>query len=324
MSGDFSSMRSRWLSERPKYDEFAQYIKHILSESIRKKGIWARTSARAKDVDSFLKKVLRKGYSDPFTEMNDKAGIRVIVRFLGELKEVEDLVKEKFEILKREDKTEANNFKEFGYSGIHLDARLLNSALDDGTRKYAGMACELQIRTLPQDVWAEMDHGFSYKSDLVIPDKIKRRIYRLSALFEISDNEYGAINKDINSLPEAPQYSILTALEKHFFRLVGWEYDKELSLELISKLKSLYGEENHLRFESVIEPFITSFSKKIEGIYKRYSREEDHPILLFQPEALMIFERLESDYFALKEKWQEFYLLEELQRMAIVWGKSLE
>ena len=75
---------------------------------------------------------------------------------------------------------------EFGYKGLHLDLKL------DDERKilpeYVGFGdqqFEVQIRTIVQDAWSEVDHKLKYKKE--IPSDIKRRIYRLAALFELAD-----------------------------------------------------------------------------------------------------------------------------------------
>jgi len=54
---------------------------------------------------------------------------------------------------------------------------------------------ELQIRTIIQDAWSILDHKIKYKKS--IPQSLKRRINRLSALFEIADDEFLRINDEI-------------------------------------------------------------------------------------------------------------------------------
>lgn len=55
---------------------------------------------------------------------------------------------------------------------------------------------ELQIRTIIQDAWSVLDHKIKYKKS--IPLSLKRRINRLSALFEIADDEFLRIKEEIN------------------------------------------------------------------------------------------------------------------------------
>ena len=55
---------------------------------------------------------------------------------------------------------------------------------------------ELQIRTIIQDAWSVLDHKIKYKKS--IPLSLKRRINRLSALFEIADDEFLRIKEEIS------------------------------------------------------------------------------------------------------------------------------
>ena len=60
--------------------------------------------------------------------------------------------------------------------------------------KFKNIRIELQIRTVIQDAWSILDHKIKYKNS--IPQKLKRRINRLSALFEIADEEFLNIQKE--------------------------------------------------------------------------------------------------------------------------------
>jgi hypothetical protein len=54
--------------------------------------------------------------------------------------------------------------------------------------KFKNITFELQIRTIIQDAWSVLDHKIKYKKN--IPNELKRRIIRLSALFEVADEEF--------------------------------------------------------------------------------------------------------------------------------------
>jgi len=51
------------------------------------------------------------------------------------------------------------------------------------------------MRTIIQDAWSILDHKIKYKKS--IQQSLKRRINRLSALFEIADDEFFRINDEI-------------------------------------------------------------------------------------------------------------------------------
>ena len=50
---------------------------------------------------------------------------------------------------------------------------------------------EVQIRTIVQDAWSEVDHKLKYKKQ--IPAFLQRRINRFAAIFELADQEFEAI-----------------------------------------------------------------------------------------------------------------------------------
>jgi hypothetical protein len=132
MSIDALTIRERWFKEKPEYERFAKHIEEELCNQIRIRGLWARTSARAKEVDSFIKKVFRKGYTDPFLQMPDKAGVRVITKFLDDLKEVQSIVEKNYEIVNCEDKSQILDFNDRRFA--HFPPNLLKS-LDRGFAK---------------------------------------------------------------------------------------------------------------------------------------------------------------------------------------------
>jgi putative GTP pyrophosphokinase len=54
---------------------------------------------------------------------------------------------------------------------------------------YAGLFAEIQVRTLLQHTWASIEHVLIYKNEADAPHSLRRRLSRLSALFELADEE---------------------------------------------------------------------------------------------------------------------------------------
>lgn len=74
-----------------------------------------------------------------------------------------------------------------------------------------------------------------------------------------------------------------------------------------------------------ISRFVAQHNDTLFRIYDQYGRIAERSAFLFQPEALAIFERLESNSSELKQVWEECQLpTDELARMAQVWGTELE
>jgi hypothetical protein len=66
---------------------------------------------------------------------------------------------------------------------------------------------EIQIRTVLQHAWAEVEHDLGYKpavdgSDEVVPEIIRRRFSRIASLLEIADQEFVSIRRDLRRYRE--------------------------------------------------------------------------------------------------------------------------
>ncbi len=81
--------------------------------------------------------------------------------------------------------------KESGYSSIHYTVRLRNSSISGQERPYF----EIQLRTLAQELWCELEHVLSYKPEHRPHFSAKRR-------FQILSKEVGAIDEHFNLLYE--------------------------------------------------------------------------------------------------------------------------
>ncbi|MCG6191283.1 GTP pyrophosphokinase, partial [Maribellus maritimus] len=166
-------------------------------------------SGRIKDYDECLSKFERKYLPGIETSnmdykvidfLSDFVGIRVVCPYLKDINIVRKELKKYFREVSITDKTvqiESTDDK-FGYKSLHLDLKL-NRKYGKKTEyvRYAGIQFELQIRTIIQDAWSVLDHKIKYKKS--IPQSLKRRINRLSALFEIADDEFLRINDEIIS-----------------------------------------------------------------------------------------------------------------------------
>ncbi len=72
--------------------------------------------------------------------------------------------------------------------------------------KFKDISFELQVRTIIQDAWSILDHKIKYKKN--IPTELKRRINRLSALFEVADEEFLRIKGETKNEQEKAKTEI--------------------------------------------------------------------------------------------------------------------
>lgn len=165
--------------------DFYQQL-HRLAEDV---GISVTIKYRVKRFDHYCEKLLRlsKLQGNDLLQITDLLGIRVVSPFLEDLETIEQLIVQTFEILEMEHKAEQHSFREFGYDSVHLLIR--TRPLDRAERlPYSCDVCEIQLRTILQEAWAEVEHELVYKSDIGMPNhSIRRKLASLNASLTLSD-----------------------------------------------------------------------------------------------------------------------------------------
>ena len=131
-------------------------------------------------------------------EITDLAGVRVITFFPSTVGETGSLIQEEFQVLERVDHTaSAEQEERLGYLSVHYLVRLgSNRSNLPEYKKFAGLTAEIQVRTVLQHAWAEIEHDIRYKSTSAIPLAISRRFMALAGLLEIADREFEAIQTE--------------------------------------------------------------------------------------------------------------------------------
>lgn len=319
---DLEAARQRWITERGEYDRFANAVAEILRRDLQKVGVWAEVDARAKEIHSFIRKLITKPHHT-YESIGDKAGVRIVARYKSELDKIESVVRQRFECSKTDDKASSLNVDQVGYLSLHLHVQLRS---DDPLRarfSLGDLTAELQIRTLAQHLWSEMSHDTFYKNDETLsplPARLKRRIFLLSGVVEVADDEFDRLNTE---LPANPEIVLLKALERHYFRLTTRRGDPEMSLPVIKLLAPLYELEPQ-QVVAHLDEFLESRSGVLHHVYDHVADSQDLGAFIFQPEALMIYDLLESDQATLKEMWTTQFPERELERIAIAFGISLD
>ena len=147
--------------------------------------------SRIKKEESFVEKTIRK--SDTIHEIGnvtDLLGIRIICYFSDDVDRICKGLPDRF-IIDREnsvDKRKGLSAKEFGYMAVHG----VFSLKQDGTvpEELLGYKFEVQVKTVLQHAWAEIEHDLGYKSEYGVPAEIRRRFSMTASLMELGDQEF--------------------------------------------------------------------------------------------------------------------------------------
>jgi len=212
---DFEAHRKnaaeQFTRKRELYEDFAWAVRDILADATKTRGLKVNEiQCRAKDVKSFGKKAMTPDeqnpeepkYKNPMADITDLAGVRVITFFPSTVNEVCQLVQEEFEPIQWVDHTaSAEREQRLGYLSVHYLVRLRSNRTNlSEYKKFDGLTAEIQVRTVLQHAWAEIEHDIRYKSTSTIPQAISRRFLTLAGLLEIADHEFEAIQKEDASL----------------------------------------------------------------------------------------------------------------------------
>lgn len=149
--------------------------------------------SRVKKRKSFLDKILRKNYSDPFNQMRDIVGARIVCLFLADLPAVDKIIREKFDVRDHQDKTKEAPPDQFRYRAVHYDCKIKPTYTGphyDGIKEFW---FEIQVRTILQDAWAVVEHILGYKGPNSIPDESRADFSALVGLFHLADKTFQQI-----------------------------------------------------------------------------------------------------------------------------------
>src|SRR5262245_36982315 len=139
------SARKKWIKERPQYEEFGNVIKDRLNKALKTGGFWFEVSARAKEIDSLVKKLLKKK-KHSYKSLPDKVGARVVLRFRSDIKPALEIIKKALTYKKVDPKDPG--IEKVGYQSVHLDGvSLLESDSDFVKFPSDKFWVELQVRT---------------------------------------------------------------------------------------------------------------------------------------------------------------------------------
>jgi putative GTP pyrophosphokinase len=158
---------------------------------------------RTKSVESFLHKLQTKKYADPFQDIKDFVGLRIVTYYPDDVSRIADLLKDEFVIDKEHSRDEFAqlNVDEFGYRSIHLVVRLKKprTSLPEWNA-FLSLCAEIQIRSVLQHAWASISHKLDYKTAAQAPPELRRQLFRLSALLELADQEFRSLREDIHEI----------------------------------------------------------------------------------------------------------------------------
>ncbi|WP_274307948.1 GTP pyrophosphokinase [Solibacillus daqui] len=147
--------------------------------------------SRIKEKKSFLDKIDRKKTTNPFEDITDIVGIRLVCLFLSDINKIEEIISTNFDVITKDNKVnDTNNSNTFGYMSAHYIVKIKSEYTGLRYDSIKDTPFEVQVRTISMDAWANISHFLEYKSDNDIPPELKRDFNALSGLFYVADTHF--------------------------------------------------------------------------------------------------------------------------------------
>lgn len=195
-------------SKKDLYSTFTNVIQSLLETLLHDSTVFYHSvSGRVKTENSFLEKTKRKSYSSP-EQITDISGVRIITYTTAEIPKVCKIIEREFDVDIGNSGDKLNNLdpNQVGYLSIHYVIKLKQSRTDLSEYKpYEGLYCEIQIRSLLQHAWAEIEHDKNYKFSGILPRDLRRRFYLVAGTLELMDKEFSNLTEEIDSYADYVQ-----------------------------------------------------------------------------------------------------------------------
>jgi putative GTP pyrophosphokinase len=156
---------------------------------------------RIKQRSSTIRKIERKARPNyGLSDITDLLGLRVITYFDYEVDRAAQIIEKEFEVDRANsvDKRTKLDPDRFGYLSLHYVVALSESRRRlPEYKKFGTVKFEIQIRSILQHAWAEIEHDLGYKSEQAIPAPLRRRFSRLAGLLELADEQFTDIRQGL-------------------------------------------------------------------------------------------------------------------------------
>ncbi len=175
----------------PRFREVEAQVRDSIKRTLADAGLLvAAIESRVKAYDSLAGKLELKGHKySSLADITDILGLRIITFYIDDVDKVASAVERLFNIdwENSVDKRKIHDTDSFGYLSLHYIC-----SVPDFPYRF-----EIQMRTLLQHAWANMDHDTGYKSGVEIPKRYMRNMSRLAGMLELVDDEFSKIRIEL-------------------------------------------------------------------------------------------------------------------------------
>ncbi len=175
----------------PRLREAADSVYGRLKATLDEAGLLvAAIEYRVKAEDSLAGKLELKGSKyRSLADITDIIGLRVITFYIDDVDKVASAVERLFDVDwdNSVDKRKIHEIDSFGYLSLHYIC-----SMPDFPYRF-----EIQMRTVLQHAWANMNHDTGYKSGVEVPREYLRNLSRLAGMLELVDEQFSSIRSEL-------------------------------------------------------------------------------------------------------------------------------
>lgn len=152
-------------------------------------------TGRVKPVDSIKEKMQRRHIDEQHIEeeMQDIAGLRIIVQFVEDIYEVVELIRHREDMTIVEERDYVKYNKASGYRSYHIVVEY-TVELVNGPHK---ILAEIQVRTMSMNFWATIEHSLNYKYQGQVPPDVAKRLESSAEVAFQLDQEMSEIRSEL-------------------------------------------------------------------------------------------------------------------------------
>lgn len=174
-----ATLIAKYGRERDRFEKMATIVAARVRRALKDAGVQHILTFRAKDADSLRKKLEKDREHHDFLRLSDEfgsgvkdiAGVRIMAYLPDDVDRAVAAVERTFEIPGGE--SFQKTFEGPGYRACHRTVRIPQDVLisDPTLGNLASVLCEVQITTVLDHVWNELEHDIKYKTPNGLPTR---------------------------------------------------------------------------------------------------------------------------------------------------------
>lgn len=302
---------ARWNQERPIYEKWGERVATRLIDDLQpliapistELFVKLPIKPRLKTGGSFVTKAFyntkrKKPYSNPYEEITDKVGVRIVVLLPTQISKVQAALEhcDLWDFSKDRDYEQeiAERPYVFEYQSVHYVVRAKADLDIDGTTVPKGTPCEVQIRTILQHAHSELTHDTIYKPSVEKTSEMERAVSKAMALIEATSDYFDDVARLIERLV-TPARKLSEELAYLYQDVVGVPAEPTKAEALILEA---FGSDDPAQLDK-LRNFLNSKSFVAERIADRAKTK----MLFRQPSILLVYHAVSNSPRQAATKW---------------------